>query len=95
MEEALDQAARRQAELCALYVQDGGWRGFTGNDWFSTSNSYAGFLEYIEGQETDEARGLEPRIKLARGDVSTQALEELRQGYELVVSSKSPDQQLK
>lgn len=99
---ALDQALRlageRRAELSALFVQDGGWRGFTGNDWLSTSNSYVGFLEYIEDQEADEARraveefvrrataqGIEHRVKLARGGVSREVLAELAEGYDLLV----------
>lgn len=99
---ALDQALRlageRRAQLSALFVQDGGWRGFTGNDWLSTSNSYVGFLEYIEDQEADEARrtveefvrrasaqGIEHRVKLVRGSVSQEALAELGQGYDLLV----------
>jgi nucleotide-binding universal stress UspA family protein len=98
MEVALRLARERGAELCALFVQDDGWRGFTGNDWLSTSKSYTGFLEYVEGLEHDEARraveqfqrrasalGLEPRVKLARGSLSRQTLAELGQGYDLLV----------
>lgn len=98
LDEALRLAIERRAELSALFVQDGGWRGFTGNDWLSTSNSYVGFLEYIEDQEADEARrtmqefvrrataqGLEHRVKLARGSISQEALAELQEGYDLLV----------
>jgi len=98
IDEALRLAGERGAQLSALFVQDGGWRGFTGNDWLSGSNSYAGFLEYVEGLEDDEARravetfarraqalGLEPRVKLARGQLSREVLEELARGYDLLV----------
>lgn len=98
MEEGLRLAGERGAELSALFVRDDGWRGFTGNDWLSTSNSYVGFLEYIEGQEAEESArtveeflrraaelGARPRVKLARGAISEEVLKESREGYDLLV----------
>jgi nucleotide-binding universal stress UspA family protein len=98
MDEGLRLSGEPGAELSALFVRDDGWRGFTGNDWLSTSNSYVGFLEYIEGQEADEAGrtvqdflrraaevGATPRVKLARGRLSEEVLKELGEGYDLLV----------
>ncbi|CAO0820355.1 hypothetical protein DFAR_1540006 [Desulfarculales bacterium] len=92
MDESLRLTVERNAELCALFVQDGGWREFTGNDWLSTSKSYTGFLEYVDSLENNEARctvehflrrasahGLKPRVKLVRGDISQEALNELKE----------------
>jgi nucleotide-binding universal stress UspA family protein len=98
MDEALRLAGERAGQLSALFVQDGGWRGFTGNDWLSTSGSYTGFLEYVNGLENDEARrsmeeflrrasarGLEPQVKLAHGSLYQETLAELGRGYDLLV----------
>jgi nucleotide-binding universal stress UspA family protein len=100
MEECLRLSGERGGQISALFVRDGGWREYTGNDWLSTSSSYVGFLEYIEGQEDGEARrvveefldraaaqGAKPSVKLVRGTLSQEVLKELAQGYDLLVMS--------
>jgi len=98
VDEGLRLAGERGAELSALFVRDGGWRGYTGNDWLSSSSAYVFFLEYIEGQEEDEASralddflrravdaGSNPRVRVVRGIVSKEVLKELGEGYDLLV----------
>jgi nucleotide-binding universal stress UspA family protein len=98
VDEAVRLAADRGATLSALFVQDGTWRQFTGSDWLSTGNSYAGFLEYIEEQEKGEARraveefvrqatagAVDHRVKVVRGQISREVLAELGDGYDLLV----------
>jgi nucleotide-binding universal stress UspA family protein len=97
-DEALRLASERGASLSALFVRDGTWAQFTGNDWLSGSNSYVGFLKYIEGLEADEAGrtlddflqqaadlGAKPRVRLVRGRLSEEVLKELQEGYDLLV----------
>ncbi|MBI3571737.1 MAG: universal stress protein [Gammaproteobacteria bacterium] len=58
-QEALNQAAniarQSHADLTGIFVMDGGWPDYIGNDWQSSKGSRQGFLDYIKEEQEQQA----------------------------------------
>jgi nucleotide-binding universal stress UspA family protein len=70
---ALSQAVRfaRQsnAALTGIFIIDGGWPDFIGNDWQSTKASRQGFLDYIHQEQKDQAEAARHQFEAATRDL--------------------------
>ena len=53
---AVDLARRHACRLTGLFVVDGGWPDFIGNDWQSAMGARQGFLDHIHREQEDQAR---------------------------------------
>ena len=96
IDEAAQLARERDASVTALFVLDATWNEYIGHDWLSGSNARAGFLEYVQDDEKQEAdralqafesqvSGIAHESKVAAGRVPDEICRELAEGYDLLV----------
>ncbi len=52
---AVNLARQSQAALTGVFVMDGGWPDYIGNDWQSSKGARQGFLDYVRQEQEQQA----------------------------------------
>lgn len=69
---AVNLARQTNATLVGVFVVDGGWPDFIGNDWQSAKGARQGFLDYIHSEQEAQAQAAHKQFEEAAaglGDV--------------------------
>lgn len=56
LDHAVTLARQSNAALTGVFVVDGGWPDFIGNDWQSAKGARQGFLDYIREEQQEQAQ---------------------------------------
>ena len=65
LEEAVNIARQRQLALTGVFVIDGNWPDYIGNDWQSAKGARQGFLDYIRDEQEAQARAAQEQFSQA------------------------------
>lgn len=66
---AVTLARQSHAALTGVFVLDGGWPDFIGNDWQSSKGARQGFLDYIRREQEDQADAARRQFEEAAADL--------------------------
>ncbi len=68
-QEALNQAVELARQSCSaltgVFVMDGGWPDYIGNDWQSSKGARQGFLDYIRQEQEQQAQAAQQQFESA------------------------------
>jgi nucleotide-binding universal stress UspA family protein len=67
---AVSKAQREDARLMGVFVIDGGWADFIGNDWQSSRNARQGFLDYVRAELEKQEESARRQFAAASPSVS-------------------------
>lgn len=56
LSQAIDLARQNHAALTGVFIVDGGWPDYIGNDWQSSKGARQGFLDYIQKEQEQQAQ---------------------------------------
>ncbi len=89
---AIHQTRQNNAFLTGIFIIDGHWPDFIGNDWQSSKGARQGFLDYIRAEQEAQAQLAQTQFQLAVG-AWPQALFEVLTGdpIRMLVQRASPD----
>ncbi len=62
---AVNLARQSSAALTGVFVVDGGWPDFIGNDWQSAKGARQGFLDYIHREQEEQAQAAQRQFEEA------------------------------
>jgi nucleotide-binding universal stress UspA family protein len=65
IEQAVALARQRQMALAGIFVIDGGWPDYVGNDWQSAKGARQGFLDYIREEQEAQAEAAREQFRKA------------------------------
>lgn len=65
---AIEQARQNDAVLTGVFIIDGQWADFIGNDWQSSKGARQGFLDYILQEQEAQAQLAQDQFRLAAAD---------------------------
>jgi nucleotide-binding universal stress UspA family protein len=65
---AIEQARQNNAVLTGIFVIDGQWADFIGNDWQSSKGARQGFLDYILQEQESQAQLAQDQFRQAAAD---------------------------
>ncbi len=65
LEHAAHLARRSGAALTGVFVLDGNWADFIGNDWQSSKGARQGFLDYIRQEQEEQAEAARGQFEAA------------------------------
>ncbi len=68
---AVDLARRSQAALTGVFVIDGGWCDYIGNDWQSSKGARQGFLDYIQKEQEQQAEAARVQFESAASGLAS------------------------
>lgn len=69
IEQAISFARQRNVALAGVFVIDGNWPDYIGNDWQSAKGARQGFLDYIREEQEAQAAAAQAQFVRATGDV--------------------------
>lgn len=89
---AIHHARQNNAVLTGIFIIDGQWADFIGNDWQSSKGARQGFLDYILKEQEAQAQLAQTQFQQAVGDWS-QAVFEVLAGdpIRMLVERATPD----
>ncbi len=70
---AVDLARQSHAALTGVFVMDGGWPDYIGNDWQSSKGARQGFLDYIRAEQERQAAAAHRQFESATQGVTRAA----------------------
>ncbi len=56
LNQAINLARQSHAALTGVFIIDGGWPDYIGNDWQSAKGARQGFLDYIQAEQEQQAQ---------------------------------------
>lgn len=65
---AIEQARQNDAVLTGIFIIDGQWADFIGNDWQSSKGARQGFLDYILQEQEAQAQLAQDQFRQAAAD---------------------------
>ena len=65
IEQAVTLARQRHMTLAGVFVIDGNWPDYIGNDWQSSKGARQGFLDYIREEQESQAQAAQSQFELA------------------------------
>jgi nucleotide-binding universal stress UspA family protein len=74
---AIEQARQNDAVLTGVFIIDGQWADFIGNDWQSSKGARQGFLDYILQEQEAQAQLAQDQFRQAAGDLPQASFEVL------------------
>lgn len=66
---AVELARQRNCALTGLFIIDGGWPDYIGNDWQSTKDSRQEFLDYIFKEQESQAEAARRQFEIAAENI--------------------------
>ena len=73
IEQAVTVARQRQMTLAGVFVIDGNWPDYIGNDWQSSKGARQGFLDYMRAEQEAQAQAAQTQFEEAVGQQVSQA----------------------
>lgn len=65
LNQAVELARRSRSALTGVFVMDGGWPDYIGNDWQSSKGARQGFLDYIRQEQEHQAQAAQQQFESA------------------------------
>ena len=65
LNQAVELARQSQSALTGVFVIDGGWPDYIGNDWQSSKGARQGFLDYIRQEQEQQAEAAQMQFESA------------------------------
>ncbi|HUW50270.1 MAG TPA: universal stress protein [Sulfuricella sp.] len=92
LNQAVQLARQSGSALTGVFVLDGNWADFIGNDWQSSKGARQGFLDHIREEQEEQARAAHSQFEAATKDLGDAKFELLGGDPtgELVRLSKEP-----
>lgn len=75
--EAVNLACQRQLALTGVFIIDGNWPDYIGNDWQSAKGARQGFLDYIREEQEAQARAAQEQFTQATAQLNDTAFDVL------------------
>lgn len=69
IEQAINLARQRNTALAGVFVIDGHWPDYIGNDWQSAKGARQGFLDYIREEQEAQANAAQAQFTQAVGNL--------------------------
>lgn len=69
LNQAVELARQSRSALTGVFVMDGGWPDYIGNDWQSSKGARQGFLDYIRQEQEQQAEAAQQQFESAAHDV--------------------------
>ncbi len=66
---AVELARQSNSALTGLFIIDGGWADYIGNDWQSAKGARQGFLDYIRKEQEQQAEAARQQFTTAADDI--------------------------
>lgn len=70
IEQAVSVARQRHMTLAGVFVIDGNWPDYIGNDWQSSKGARQGFLDYMREEQESQAQAAQTQFEAAVGQLS-------------------------
>lgn len=68
---AVELARQSKCALTGLFIIDGGWPDYIGNDWQSSKGARQGFLDYIRKEQEEQADAARKQFEAATAGMET------------------------
>ncbi len=68
---AIELARQSKCALTGLFIIDGGWPDYIGNDWQSSKGARQGFLDYIRKEQEEQADAARKQFEAASAGMAT------------------------
>jgi len=65
LNQAVELARQSRSALTGVFVMDGGWPDYIGNDWQSSRGARQGFLDYIRQEQEQQAEAAQQQFESA------------------------------
>ncbi|MGE5242382.1 MAG: universal stress protein [Bacteroidota bacterium] len=65
LNQAVELARQSRSALTGVFVMDGGWPDYIGNDWQSSKGARQGFLDYIRQEQEQQAEAAQQQFESA------------------------------
>jgi nucleotide-binding universal stress UspA family protein len=75
LQQATHLALHNDAMLTGVFIMDGKWADFIGNDWQSSKGARQGFLDYIQKEQEQQAKAAREQFELASTTLKKTAFE--------------------
>ena len=70
-------AGRFDSELAGIFIVDGGWPDYIGNDWQSSKGARQGFLDHVRQEQEEQAEKARAQFAAATGNLPRASFEVL------------------